>query len=114
MVPAMLGTLANAPFRILLPAWACDSFCNAVVQSLTPYFVSIVTAPFSMTLAEHNVDCSASDTPTYTVWFCDTQTVIAGCGVAVLVAAIAALPVWNFTVDRAGKVRAWWIWSLTM
>eukprot|EP00928_Gymnodinium_smaydae_P084074 TRINITY_DN6731_c0_g1_i1.p1 TRINITY_DN6731_c0_g1~~TRINITY_DN6731_c0_g1_i1.p1 ORF type:complete len:852 (+),score=113.97 TRINITY_DN6731_c0_g1_i1:28-2556(+) len=114
LVPAMLSTLENGPFRVLLPAWACDAFSNAIVQSLTPYFVAIVTAPQTRTLEEHGMECGRADSPTYNAWFCDPQNVVAACGISVLIAAIAALPLWSLAVRWFGKVKVWWMWSLTM
>jgi Na+/melibiose symporter-like transporter len=112
MVPAMLNTLMNGPFRILLPAWACDAFCNAIVQCMIPYFVMIVIAPSHV--QDDDLNCGDEDSPNYNPWFCQTGRVIGICGICVLLAAIVALPLWHLAVARLGKVKAWWCWSLTM
>merc|ERR1719487_342548 len=45
---------------------------------------------------------------------CNTDNVIAICGLLALVTAILVLPVWNFLVSKIGKVKTWFLWSLTM
>jgi len=113
LVPAMFNTIMNAPFRVLLPAWACDAFVNAVVQTMTPFFVMIVTAPKYQTEKEHGRECMDTEHPTYNAWFCETTNVITVCGVCILLAAVLALPIWNLLVWRLGKVKTWLLWSLT-
>jgi Na+/melibiose symporter-like transporter len=39
MVPSMLNTFQNRAFTLLLPAWVCDAFVNALIGSLLPYFI---------------------------------------------------------------------------
>eukprot|EP00927_Polykrikos_kofoidii_P071262 TRINITY_DN67554_c0_g1_i1.p1 TRINITY_DN67554_c0_g1~~TRINITY_DN67554_c0_g1_i1.p1 ORF type:complete len:827 (+),score=109.10 TRINITY_DN67554_c0_g1_i1:56-2536(+) len=114
LVPSMLSTLMNAPFRILLPAWACDAFVNAVVQTITPFFVVIVTAPKYQTKADHGRECGDPDDDSYSIWFCETAHVITVCGSALLLSAIIALPFWSILLKRVGKVNTWLLWSLTM
>jgi len=114
LVPALLNTMMNAPFRILLPAWACDSFCNAMVSAMTPFFVKVVVEPSRQTLEDHGRDCNP-DSDTYASdWFCEPNSVVAVCGICVLSAAIAGLPLWKLAVSRVGKVHTWLVWSLTM
>uniref|UniRef100_A0A7S0AD22 Uncharacterized protein n=1 Tax=Pyrodinium bahamense TaxID=73915 RepID=A0A7S0AD22_9DINO len=108
MVPAMFNTLQNGPFRVLLPAWAMDAYCNAIVTSVAPYFAVIVIAP------TYQEGCGDPSSDSYDQWFCDTGNVIVVCGVLVLLAAIVGLPFWHTMVRMIGKVRTWWLWSLTM
>jgi len=107
LVPAMLNTMMNGPFRVLLPAWACDAFCNAIVQCMTPYFVLVVTAP-------RYADGCERGSPAYNAWFCEPGNVIAACGISVLLAAVVGLPLWLLAVAKLGKVKTWWLWSLSM
>eukprot|EP00930_Biecheleria_cincta_P006370 TRINITY_DN107372_c0_g1_i1.p1 TRINITY_DN107372_c0_g1~~TRINITY_DN107372_c0_g1_i1.p1 ORF type:complete len:827 (+),score=85.49 TRINITY_DN107372_c0_g1_i1:75-2555(+) len=108
LVPAMFNTMFNGPFRVLLPAWACDAYCNAVVQSMTPYFVIIVTQP------AFQKDCLDPGSSNYNPMICNASSVIGMCGASVLLACIAGLPVWNCLVRRVGKIKTWWLWSLSM
>merc|ERR1719277_2816881 len=107
LVPALLNTMMNSPFRILLPAWACDSFCNAMVQCMTPYFVKVVVEPSYQTLEEDGRDCNPDSDSYASKWFCEANEVITVCGICVLIAAIAGLPLWKFAVSRVGKVNTW-------
>ena len=45
MVPSMLNTLKNEPFKLLLPAWACDAVVNGIIASMMTYFVRYVIRP---------------------------------------------------------------------
>jgi len=131
IVPSVRNALNNKPFRVLLPAWLCDAFVNAIVQSLVPYFVEGVIAPAYQTMEHNSRDChrsspdfvkdgrhwhgeaGRSDSPTYDR-FCDTDNVIAISGLLALVMAILFLPLWNFLVRKFGKVQTWLVWTLTM
>jgi len=129
IVPSMKSALSNRLFWILLPAWLCDAFVTAITQSLVPYFVEAVVAPAYQTMEKNGRDCyrsstgydsdkwlghaSLNDHSSYDP-LCSTDNVIAICGLLALVTAILVLPVWNLLVSRIGKVRTWFVWSLTM
>merc|ERR1719487_2907277 len=96
IVPSMRSAMSNRPFRILLPAWACDAFVNGIIQCIVPYYVEAVVAPAYQTMEEHGRDCYPSS-PDFEggKWdgkdgregndiFCDTNSVIAMCGILVL------------------------------
>eukprot|EP00931_Biecheleriopsis_adriatica_P120366 TRINITY_DN95487_c0_g1_i1.p1 TRINITY_DN95487_c0_g1~~TRINITY_DN95487_c0_g1_i1.p1 ORF type:complete len:481 (-),score=51.62 TRINITY_DN95487_c0_g1_i1:59-1339(-) len=108
LVPAMFNTMFNGPFRVLLPAWTCDAFCNAIVTCMTPYFILIIIQP------AHQEECLDVESPLYQPMLCKANSVIGACGAFVLLAAILGLPIWQWLVSRLGKVRTWWLWSLTM
>mmetsp|Transcript_118669 Transcript_118669/g.228987 ORF Transcript_118669/g.228987 Transcript_118669/m.228987 type:complete len:1140 (-) Transcript_118669:106-3525(-) len=129
ILPSMRSALSNRPFCILLPAWLCDAFVTALTQSLVPFFVEAVVAPAYQTMEDHGRDCYASsvdydggkwigkggmqdsDNPDR---LCNTNNVIAICGLLALVTAIVVLPVWYLIVRQIGKVKAWLMWSVTM
>lgn len=129
IVPSMKSALTNRLFMILLPAWVCDAFVTAISQSLVPFFVEAVVAPAFMTKQDHGRDCAPSDPdyeggkwlgeasiadhPTYDP-LCKTENVITVCGLLALVVAILVLPLWNLLVRKIGKVRTWFMWSLSM
>jgi len=129
IVPSMRSALDNKLFMILLPAWVCDAFVTAISVSLVPYFVEAVVAPAYQTMEDHGRDCFQSnphfeggrwtgaagrpESPDYDP-LCNTDNVIAVCGLAALVTAILVLPIWNLLVRRLGKVKTWFGWSLTM
>jgi len=46
--------------------------------------------------------------------FCSTQSVLAMCLLAALMAAVVTTPMWLMLVKRYGKVRTWLVWSLVM
>ena len=50
IVPAMRSAMNNPLFRILLPAWLCDSFVNAIITSLLPYYIEGVVVPAYSTM----------------------------------------------------------------
>jgi len=129
IVPSMRSALNNRLFCILLPAWLCDAFVTAITQSLVPYFVEAVVAPAYQTMELNGRDCFRSsatydggkwigeagntDSAKYDM-LCSTNMVTAICGLLALVTAILVLPIWKFLVAKIGKVRTWFLWSLTM
>lgn len=129
IVPSMRSALSNRLFVILLPAWLCDAFVTAITQSLVPYFVEAVVAPAYQTMELNGRDCFRSsaaydggkwigeagntDSPKYDN-LCSTNMVTAICGLLALVTAILVLPIWKLLVAKIGKVRTWFLWSLTM
>jgi Na+/melibiose symporter-like transporter len=130
IVPSMRSALDNRLFRILLPAWLCDAFVTAIFSSLVPYFIEAVLAPAYQTEEDHGRDCYPSSSEYQLAnpgkgtgkagigddadFLCDTNNVLAVAGMLALVTAILVLPVWKFLVSYLGKVKTWFLWSLTM
>jgi len=108
MVPSLMNTMHNGPFRVLLPAWACDAYCNAIIQTMVPYYVISVIAP------GYQPGCTDPTAPGYNSWTCEQANVIAVCGICVLLSAIVGLPLWKHLVGRLGKVKTWLTWSVIM
>lgn len=118
IVPMLLSTLFNSAFTVLLPAWACDGMVNAVFASLVTYYVRYVIQPEFQTKEEHGRDCAngvnAMPNSKNFSHFCSTQSVLAMCLLAALVAAVVTTPLWLLLVKKIGKVKTWLLWSLVM
>lgn len=123
LVPSLLNTLSNFPFTTLLPAWACDAVVNAIVASMTTYFVRYVVEPEFQTMEEHGIGCSVgvnerdgtaipgpdADSP-----FCDSVIVLGVSITLLLVSAVVSTPIWMAITSKIGKRKAWLAWSLSM
>merc|ERR1712014_24913 len=65
---------------------------------MTPYFVKVVVEPSYQTLEEDGRDCNPDSDSYASKWFCEADEVITVCGICVLIAAIAGLPLWKLAV----------------
>lgn len=101
-VPALMSTVRNKPFRMLLPAWACDSVNNGLIAALLPWYVAHVVAPEG--------SCPAGEEPGS--FWCSTSTVLASALLAALIAAACSAPVWLMLSKRLGKHRVWLSFNL--
>ena len=104
MVPSMLNTLKNEPFRLLLPAWACDAVVNGIIASMMTFYVRYIIQP------EYTEECIAG----LDSWTCDSQLVLGASITMLLLAAFLSTPIWLFLNQTFGKRRAWLAWSLSM
>merc|ERR1711871_793387 len=101
VIPAvvnLLSTLDNKPFVSLLPAWCLDTFGQAIVQALMPFFVEGVIRP------ESREDLRGSI-------LSDSTNVMSIAGALMCLGGAMSLPVWNFFATRLGKRRTWLLWS---
>eukprot|EP00947_MAST-08B_sp_MAST-8B-sp1_P005580 g5580.t1 len=110
MVPSMLNTFNNKPFMTLLPAWICDNFSMAIIQSLIVYFVRYIVQ------AEFSNGCNEGKTQAKSImqrYMCKSDYVLGLCVVFLLVGAAISAPLWFFLMRKMGKRRAWLLMSLT-
>lgn len=105
MVPSMLNTLKNHPFKKLLPAWACDAVVNGIIASMMTYFVRYVIRP------EYSDGCIGRSTES---WKCNSQYVLGASVTMLLFVAFLSTPIWLFVNQKVGKRKAWLLWSFTM
>jgi hypothetical protein len=106
MVPSILNTLINRPFKLMLPAWICDAFATAIIGSLTVFFVRYIVQP------EDSNGCNRS-TGSLGGYRCST-TMVLGIGILLLLGAAGTfLPLWLYLAKRLGKRNAWLLWSIS-
>merc|ERR1711871_1240585 len=101
VIPAvvnLLSTLDNKPFVSLLPAWCLDTFGQAIVQALMPFFVEGVIRP------ESREDLRGSI-------LSDSTNVMSIAGALMCLGGAMSLPVWNYIAYKKGKRWTWLAWS---
>jgi len=118
IVPMIMSTFFNKAFVVLLPAWAADGMTAAIFASLVTYYIRYVIQPEYQNMEEHGRDCqkgvnAMTSSEDYS-HFCSTQSVLAMCLLAALMAAVVTTPMWLMLVKRYGKVKTWLVWSLVM
>lgn len=105
MVPSMLNTLKNEPFKLLLPAWMCDAVVNGIVASMMTFYVRYVITPEYSDLCINDRSVS---------WKCDSQLVLGASVTMLLLVAFISTPMWLLVNQKFGKRNAWLAWSCSM
>ena len=86
----LLSVLDNKPFVSLLPAWCLDTFGQAIVQALMPFFVEGVIRP------ESRADLTGSI-------LSDSTNVMSIAGALMCLGGAMSLPIWNYIAFKKGK-----------
>ena len=86
----LLSVLDNKPFVSLLPAWCLDTFGQAIVQALMPFFVEGVIRP------ESRADLTGSI-------LSDSTNVMSIAGALMCLGGAVSLPIWNYIAFKKGK-----------
>lgn len=107
LVPGILNTMNNRPFRLLLPPWTLDSFANSLIGSLLIYFVRYVVRPES---SNPELGCSPRGGDDMN-WRCKTSLVTAASIMSYLFGALLFTPMWLILTRKYGKRPIWLFWS---
>jgi len=95
LVPSVIRSFGNAPFRILLASWFIDSIGWYSLAAILPFYVKYYLRP-----GEAGIEFM-------------TDEVFLGIALgALFISAIIGTPFWGFVARKAGRYRAWLAYNL--
>ena len=102
LVPAMMRTFRNPPFRMMLAAWALDFTFTALLTTMLPFYVQFVLWP------------EKADPLPEVTWQQNTSTVLALLGATMLMMTVLSMPGWLHLTTKIGKRNAWIVFSVSL
>ena len=105
LVPSLLNTFQNLPFKTLIYPWICDQLVASIITTLMVYYVRYIIAP------EYQPQCLGGLSNS---WMCDSHKVMGLSVIVILMCAILGAPVFMYIAKKFGKRNAWLIWSATL
>ena len=84
LVPSLLNTFQNLPFKSLIYPWICDQLVASIITTLMVYYVRYIIAP------EYQPECMGGLSNS---WQCDSHKVMGASVITVLLCAILGAPV---------------------
>ena len=105
LVPSLLNTFQNLPFKTLIYPWICDQLVASIITTLMVYYVRYIIAP------EYQPKCLGGLSNS---WECDSHKVMGASDIVILMCAIAGAPIFMYIAKTFGKRNAWLTWSATL